>query len=130
MNRKLSSSAPSNLSTLDVKLVGAEQAGTALLYAVAKADMPAIELVLKEQPQLVNFGDYDKRTPLHVASSEGQLAVVKLLLYKYSAQFRTDRWGGTPLDDAKRNGHAKVLALLEAHKHGRASAAPSKHGLG
>ena len=36
---KLSSSAPSNLSTLDVKLVGAEQAGTALLYAVAKADM-------------------------------------------------------------------------------------------
>ena len=31
MNRKLSSSAPSNLSALDVKLVGAEQAGTALL---------------------------------------------------------------------------------------------------
>ena len=26
------------------------------------------QLVLKEQPQLVNFGDYDKRTPLHVAA--------------------------------------------------------------
>ena len=114
MNRKLSSSAPSNLSTLDVKLVGAEQAGTALLYAVAKADMPAIELVLKEQPQLVNFGDYDKRTPLHVASSEGQLAVVKLLLYKYSAQFRTDRWGGTALDDALRHRHAEIAQLLRS----------------
>ena len=114
MNRKLSSSAPSNLSTLDVKLVGAEQAGTALLYAVAKADMPAIELVLNEQPQLVNFGDYDKRTPLHVASSEGQLAVVKLLLYKYSAQFRTDRWGGTALDDALRHRHAEIAQLLRS----------------
>ena len=114
MNRKLSSSAPSNLSTLDVKLVGAEQAGTALLYAVAKADMPAIELVLKEQPQLVNFGDYDKRTPLHVAASEGQLAVVKLLLYKYSAQFRTDRWGGTALDDALRHRHAEIAQLLRS----------------
>ena len=114
MNRKLSSSAPSNLSTLDVKLVGAEQAGTALLYAVAKADVPAIELVLNEQPQLVNFGDYDKRTPLHVASSEGQLAVVKLLLYKYSAQFRTDRWGGTALDDALRHRHAEIAQLLRS----------------
>ena len=114
MNRTLSKSAPSNLSTLDVKLVGAEQAGTALLYAVAKADMPAIELVLKEQPQLVNFGDYDKRTALHVASSEGQLAVVKLLLYKYSAQFRTDRWGGTALDDALRHRHAEIAQLLRS----------------
>ena len=69
MNRTLSKSAPSNLSALDVKLVGAEQAGTALLYAVAKADVPAIELMLKDKPQLVNFGDYDKRTPLHVAAS-------------------------------------------------------------
>ena len=114
MNRKLSSSAPSNLSTLDVKLVGAEQAGTALPYAVAKADVPAIELVLNEQPQLVNFGDYDKRTPLHVAASEGQLAVVKLLLYKYSAQFRTDRWGGTALDDALRHRHAEIAQLLRS----------------
>ena len=112
MNRKLSSSAPSNLSTLDVKLVGAEQAGTALLYAVAKADMPAIELMLKNNPQLVNFSDYDKRTPLHVAASEGQLAVVKLLLYKYSAQFRTDRWGGTALDDALRHRHHAVASEL------------------
>ena len=114
MNRKLSSSAPSNLSALDVKLVGAEQAGTALLYAIAKADMPAIELMLKNNPQLVNFGDYDKRTPLHVAASEGQLAVVKLLLYKYSAQFRTDRWGGTALDDALRHRHAEIAQLLRS----------------
>ena len=114
MNRKLSSSAPSNLSALDVKLVGAEQAGTALLYAVAKADVPAIELMLKNNPQLVNFSDYDKRTPLHVAASEGQLAVVKLLLYKYSAQFRTDRWGGTALDDALRHRHAEIAQLLRS----------------
>ena len=31
---------------------------------------------------------------------------------------------------SQQKGHTKVVALLEAHKHGRASAAPSKHGLG
>ena len=25
-----------------------------------------------------------------------------------------DRWGGTPLEDAKRHGHSKVVSLLES----------------
>ncbi len=34
-------------------------------------------------PEVVNRGDYDKRTPLHVAASDGRLAVVEFLVSKY-----------------------------------------------
>ena len=58
---------------------------------------------LKEIEQMieqinVNFCDYDKRTPLHLASSEGHVEIVKFLL-KNGAKLNLDRWGHNALDE-------------------------------
>merc|ERR1711871_437973 len=79
---------------------------------------------LKAEGLDLTVGDYDARTALHLAATEGQHKVVKYLL----AQFKTvdlacsdddgklvlkkDRWGRTPLDDARRNEHEQVVKLL------------------
>ena len=42
----------------------------------------------------INLGDYDKRTAIHLASSDGLLAVVKLLVEELGAVHSpVDRWG-------------------------------------
>jgi Protein tyrosine and serine/threonine kinase/Ankyrin repeats (3 copies) len=60
----------------------------------------------------VNYADYDRRTALHIACAEGQSRVVDLLLESGSDFNLKDRWGGTPLTDARRNGHDGVVARL------------------
>lgn len=60
----------------------------------------------------MNFRDYDRRTALHVASSEGRLDVVKYLVSKGAKVNRSDRWGGSPLDDAHRHRHTEVAKYL------------------
>jgi Ankyrin repeats (3 copies) len=49
----------------------------------------------------------------HIAASEGHLSICKWLVLEQEARInRSDRWGGSPLDDAKRHRHAKVFAFL------------------
>mmetsp|Transcript_51611 Transcript_51611/g.142891 ORF Transcript_51611/g.142891 Transcript_51611/m.142891 type:complete len:219 (+) Transcript_51611:513-1169(+) len=61
----------------------------------------------------MDAGDYDKRTAIHLAASEGSLNVVKFLVDEAGANHSlVDRWGGTPLDDAKRHAHAQVIDYL------------------
>jgi ankyrin repeat protein len=60
----------------------------------------------------INKGDYDKRTALHLASSEGHYDVVEILI-KHGADVNvSDRWGGRPLDDAIQKGNKRVEQLL------------------
>lgn len=74
----------------------------------------------KEAKQLinkvnVNFCDYDKRTPLHLASSEGHSEIVELLL-QHGAKLNIDRWGHNPLDEiANKEGenYEKIKELLK-----------------
>ncbi|PKI45435.1 hypothetical protein CRG98_034240 [Punica granatum] len=61
-----------------------------------------------------NFADYDKRTALHLASSEGCTEVVELLLREGADVNSTDRWGRTPLSDARSFGHVDICEILEA----------------
>jgi glutaminase len=59
-------------------------------------------------------GNFDARTPLHVAAAGGHVDVVDYLLALGVDPRPVDRFGNTPLDEARREGHAQVLARLEA----------------
>mmetsp|Transcript_427 Transcript_427/g.1029 ORF Transcript_427/g.1029 Transcript_427/m.1029 type:complete len:689 (-) Transcript_427:196-2262(-) len=88
-------------------------AGCNLLQAAARGDIATMENLIKEHPNHVNFRDYDRRTALHVAASEGHLHVCKFLIEKYKVRInRSDRWGGSPLDDAHRHQHKEVIQYL------------------
>jgi glutaminase len=63
----------------------------------------------------LNEGEYDRRTGLHLAASEGHLDAVKFFIEKNVDINPKDRWGGTPFADAKREGHKDVLELLRKH---------------
>merc|ERR1712038_270436 len=60
----------------------------------------------------VNSADYDHRTALHLASSEGALECAKLLVKKNADVNAKDRWNGTPLDDAVRSNNKDVMNYL------------------
>ena len=70
-------------------------------------------LIAKGAP--INVGNYDKRTALHLAASEGLLDVVKYLVDEAEADpSPQDRWGNTPLDDASRSSHFAVADYLSS----------------
>lgn len=102
-------------STKDVNMDPDEfAAGCVLLQAAARGDLPAIKKLLEKNPQHVNFRDYDRRTALHVSASEGHLEVVQFLYEKGAKVNRSDRWGGSPLDDAHRHQQAPVIQYLRS----------------
>lgn len=59
-----------------------------------------------------NLGDYDGRTALHLAAAAGAQKSVEYLLSHGADVNRTDRWGGLPLMDAVKSGHALVAAII------------------
>lgn len=54
----------------------------------------------------------DFRTPLHLAASEGHVDICRFLVERGARVNRSDRWGGSPLDDAHRHRHGEVIAYL------------------
>jgi glutaminase len=59
-----------------------------------------------------DLGDYDGRTPLHLAAAEGRDEVVAYLLELGVRTDLVDRWGGTARVDAERAGYADIVAML------------------
>ena len=58
-------------------------------------------------------GDYDNRTALHLAASNGHYNVIKYFIEQEINLNPIDRWGGTPLDDATRENHTDIVTLLQ-----------------
>jgi len=80
-------------------------------YAAGKGDLDELKKLIARGVD-VNAGDYDGRTPLHLACSEGNLEVVKYLVSKGAALNIRDRWGGSPLSDAERGKFTEIVQYL------------------
>ncbi|EOY33174.1 Integrin-linked protein kinase family [Theobroma cacao] len=59
--------------------------------------------------------DYDSRTALHLAASEGHAPIVELLLHYKAKVNLIDRWKRTPLTDARLYGHRDICRILEVN---------------
>jgi len=81
-----------------------------ICVAILKGNQAALEHLVHVKKYAVNCKDYDGRTPLHIACAVGNLTAAKLLV-EYGAELNaTDRWGGTPTEDAI---HHKRRELVE-----------------
>ncbi|XP_072842832.1 60 kDa lysophospholipase [Pogona vitticeps] len=95
------------------ELAAVRDALTPLLACVAakNGDLDALE-ALQSMGGNLSAGDYDGRTPLHAACSEGRLEVVKHLLESGATVYAKDRMGATPLLNAIKFRHHSVISLL------------------
>jgi hypothetical protein len=88
-----------------------EQRNRALIEATLKCDAEKTKSILEQGVDL-NTQDYNWRTPLMIASRDGCLEIVKLLIqYKVDINYRNN-WGMTALDWAKREKRSAIMNLL------------------
>ena len=88
-----------------------EKASGELCELARKGDLESIRLLLQCKCS-VDAMDYDKRSCLHLAASEGNVLIVEALLDAGATINVTDRWDGTPLADAVRHGHRQVADMI------------------
>nr|KYP52658.1 Potassium channel GORK [Cajanus cajan] len=63
-----------------------------------------------------NAKNYDQRTPLHIAASQGLITMAELLLEAGASVLSKDRWGNTPLLEAHTGGNRNMIKMLEVAK--------------
>ncbi|XP_056610887.1 glutaminase kidney isoform, mitochondrial isoform X1 [Triplophysa dalaica] len=103
---------------LDPRREGGEQRVKSvinLLFAAYTGDMSALRRFALSSIDMEQR-DYDSRTALHVAAAEGHVEVVKFLLEACKVNpGPKDRWGYTPIDEARQSGHHDMLILLQEY---------------
>lgn len=88
-----------------------EEAASELNKAVRQDNMGILRRLIANGAE-PDSPDYDGRTCMHVAASFGNIEMVEFLIRRGVNMNHRDRWGGTPLSDAVREGHLKVVELL------------------
>eukprot|EP00998_Keelungia_sp_KM082_P005719 NODE_201_length_2346_cov_121.999549_g195_i0.p1 GENE.NODE_201_length_2346_cov_121.999549_g195_i0~~NODE_201_length_2346_cov_121.999549_g195_i0.p1 ORF type:complete len:481 (+),score=127.50 NODE_201_length_2346_cov_121.999549_g195_i0:738-2180(+) len=87
------------------------------LFAAAAGDLPRLRS-LAAQGLDISAPDYDGRTAIHLACAEKQEKLVLWLLARGDAPVdAADRFGHTPLEEAKRVGADRVCEILQAYKN-------------
>ena len=84
---------------------------TEFLYGCMENDLNTIKRMITSKVD-VNLMDYDRRTGLHIAASEGYIEVVELLLNNGADPLIKDRWNSTPINDAINNNHFKISEMM------------------
>ncbi len=82
--------------------------------AAALGDVEAVRRMLDSGAD-IDAGNYDGRTPLHIAAADGHLDLVEFLLERGVDPGAVDRWQRTALRDAVNGGHDEVASLLRRH---------------
>lgn len=88
------------------------QCGLDFVNVCSRGNVKKVKYLL-ENGAKVNYADYDKRTGLHLACAEGHLEVVKCLLDSGADMNAKDRWGITPLDEAKKSDKTDVMEVMK-----------------
>ncbi|MCP4217627.1 MAG: hypothetical protein GY765_23495 [bacterium] len=90
--------------------------GAEIHDAAGKGDLPALKKLLSGDPGLIKARDKNFRTPLHVASRDGQNEAARLLVSKGAGLHLMDWDFRTPMHWAAFNGHLDVVKTLFKHK--------------
>jgi len=86
-----------------------------LIWAACQGDLDEIKRLVAHGID-INEGDYDKRTAMHLAATEGHTEVVEYLLRHGAKANIMDRFGSTPLADAKINKHKDIIKIIDSFK--------------
>jgi len=85
------------------------------MNAVHEGNREAVRRYLENGAD-VEAKNYDKRSALHIAATEGDVEMVMLLLDRGANPNVRDRRGSTPMNDAQHSGHYEVALLLQLHR--------------
>jgi len=91
-----------------------EQEAQKLCELASKGDLTGIKWLVNRGAH-PNGGDYDGRTPIHLAASEGRLETLQYLASIKGFNINVvDRFGGTPLVDAIRGNHTETIEWIRS----------------
>jgi len=82
-----------------------------MIVAAANGDVNCVKSLLQKGLD-INTCDFDKRTTLHLSSSQGNDTVVELLIKEGADVHAVDRYGNNALHEAVTHNHVAVAEML------------------
>jgi glutaminase len=79
------------------------------IQAASVGDIAELKRLIAHGHNL-DLADYDGRTPLHLACADNQADTVRYLLDHGVTTSPKDRWGVTPLADARKNKRKEIVS--------------------
>ena len=86
-----------------------------VLFCSSMGNLRRLKMVLNKAGKTIrdeSYADYDKRTPLHIAASDGSVFVTNWLLEQGVDINPLDRWLMTPLEGAVFGDHQDIVQML------------------
>ena len=85
----------------------------AVIFAASSGNLTALRSAHDAGVDM-NGQDYDKRTALHQACAGNKMDCIRFLVEEVMVELEPrDRWGATPLDNAKEEGNMELIELLK-----------------